>query len=682
MRRLIAFVALALCVSARAELVNNPGLYPSAQLTVGNCIAATGPNSVASTGSPCGAGTGAGNVTGPTSSTIGNIATWSNGTGTGLADSGVAASSVAFLGANNDWGGINTFEVRPVFNGQTPYDTGNLPAALAPYLTIAAATSTYLTQANASTTYYAKTGGTVTGNITAPSLTLSAAAGTWKPISFNTGSTQRWQLGSDNSGESGANAGSDLSLFSYADNGAVLANNLHITRSTGLATFSSRPMFGAGVPWDSINLVAPLTSAQAAATYLTIAAAASTYTTPAEVNAALSTFLTIANAAATYLTPAVADTRYLRVFNGGAPVLGLGPFSNGVSGNSTAASFIAESGGGSQETINIYPNATTGLAAPGFPSQALSSLVQAGDTAILSVGNPNSTFVIGAGATNANSPAGIRFATASGGSIAMGMRPTFGGNLAWDAGNFNPSQYLTTANAATTYLTQTSAASTYLTQAAAASTYITPAAVAATYLPTATAASTYATIAGVQSAYMRLSGGTFTGSVQFNLTPTIANQSLPVTDSSPDVPTTSWVQAVITNRVGTGPFIPTSGAGMPYDIQIGGPGLNPPTGGTPVGTAALTYVFVRNVTIPAGFAGSKLMARANATNATSLLITSSRFTTLGTVSFAAGSSAATFSGSTGGPFPFLAGDTINIVATSSDATLGGFFGTLEGAISN
>lgn len=309
-RILLASAAMVgLCAPVRADLVNNPSLFPSASLVTGNCIQATGQNTVASTGTPCGSGTGSGNISGPTSSTIGAIPVWSNGTGTGLADSGVLAANLPTLGGTQTWGGMNTFELRPVFNGQTPYDTGNLPTALAPYLLSATAASTYLTQASAFSTYFPKTGGTLVGNLTAPSVTLSAAAGTWKPISFNTGATQRWQMGSDNAGESGANAGSDFSIFSYSDAGAVLANNLHITRSTGAIAFSARPTFAGNLAWDAGNLnpasfATPASLAAALAPYLLSATAAATYVTPAEVNSALSTFLTIASAQATYMTPA------------------------------------------------------------------------------------------------------------------------------------------------------------------------------------------------------------------------------------------------------------------------------------------------------------------------------------------------------------------------------------------
>lgn len=743
-----------------------------------------------------------------------------------------------------DADGVSTFAVRPTFNGETSYDTGNLPDALMPYLLASVALSTYMTpeqvaatylsNMTAASTYFPFTGGHISGTLTTPAVTLNAHPGTWRPISFNSDDLQRWQLGVNNAGESTGNAGSNFDLFSYADNGSIISNVLHIARASSVATFSTRPMFGTATPWDSANfdpttyatpdsiataLQPYLKSADATATYLTIANAAATYTTPAEVNTALATFVT-----RTY-----ADAHYLGIFSG-QPVLGLGAFSNGVSGNSTAASFISESGGGSVQTVNIFPNATTGVAGVGFPEQALSSLVQAGDTAILSVGNPNSTLVIGAGATNANSPAGIRFATSGGGSIAMGMRPTFGGNLAWDAGNLNPTSYLTTAIAAATYATISGVQSAYLPISTASSTYFPfsggtvtgnlhvngtatgtslPAtddtggfattahvkAVLSTYLTIAQAAASYQTIASAITSgqlalkanianptltgtltvsggqaingptstwkpisfntsnsqrwqigadnggesgsnagsnfaivsyadsgaplatamsitratgamalaarpsfngnlawdagnltpanYLPLAGGTVTGLVQFNQMPTI-NTTLPtLTDSSADVATTAWVQAVVGNRVGNGPFLPTTGVGVPYDIHIPFTGVLESAPKYAAGYHILYYAFTRKVVIPVGFAGSIMNALLASTVTTNLGIVSTGVAGgIGNLRFAPGVTAGTFV-TVGGPFVFNPGDILSISTSSGtpDATLAGISGSILGAIS-
>jgi hypothetical protein len=121
----VALAALSVTVHAQG-LVTNPLIFPTATFTTGNCIQATGATSVASTGAPCGSGGGTGGITGPTTSTIGAIPVWSNGTGTGLADSSILAANIPTLGADQMWGGNNSYAIRPIFNGATPWDSANL----------------------------------------------------------------------------------------------------------------------------------------------------------------------------------------------------------------------------------------------------------------------------------------------------------------------------------------------------------------------------------------------------------------------------------------------------------------------------------------------------------------------------------------------------------------------------
>jgi hypothetical protein len=103
---------------------------------------------------------------------------------------------------------------------------------------------------------------------TAPAYNVSAATGTWKPISFNTNGSQRWQIGSDNSAESGTNAGSNFGVFCYTDNGASLFQPIAITRSTGIVNFSKTPVISAAIPavTDNSGNVATTSWAQAVIT--------------------------------------------------------------------------------------------------------------------------------------------------------------------------------------------------------------------------------------------------------------------------------------------------------------------------------------------------------------------------------------------------------------------------------
>lgn len=542
--------------------------------------------------------------------------------------------------------GTATFASRPTFNGNAPWDTGNFTPAN--YLTTADAATTYETVASAVSTYQPintavtlqqlatkanSANPVLTGTVQVEGgVTIDAPPGVWKPITFNSNGHQRFQWGVDNSGETGNNVGSNFSGFRYADNGAVLGQSLSINRATGAWLMEFRPTWQGYTPWDSNNFDPSL--------YLTTAVASQTYTTPAEVNAALATFRTLSNS----------------------------NFSNQTAGNSAIPALILT--GGDNSTVEWFPQATAQLANQGlFP---LNTVVQAGDAALIALRAAGSlaSLTIGVGSTNAPSAAGIRFNVGNGGvaTIGLGVRPTFAGSLAWDAGNFNPANYLTTADATTLYETLADLHTNYLTSAAAAA--------------------KYATISGVQSAYMPFSGGTFTGGVQFNQMPTINGTPPVVTDSSADIATTSWVQAVITSRVGTnGPYIPTSGVGMPYDIAFPYQGTSVPAVALPSAYAVLVYTFARKVTLPINFAGSKVSAINRATAATSINMTRSGSVTagVGTMNFAANATVATFS--VAAAQTFLPGDTLTIVtgqsagnAAVADATLAGLSGVLAGTM--
>ncbi len=95
-------------------------------------------------------------------------------------------------------GGTSTFATRPVFNSNTPYDTGNL--TIGNYATLASPTFTgtpvvpgYLTTGTAASTYAPINAPTFTGGVTIPSgasiagyLTSATAASTYAPLSSPT----------------------------------------------------------------------------------------------------------------------------------------------------------------------------------------------------------------------------------------------------------------------------------------------------------------------------------------------------------------------------------------------------------------------------------------------------------------------------------------------------------------
>jgi len=64
-------------------------------------------------------------------------------------------------------------------------------------------------------------------------LVIDRPAGHYGQFVFTTSGSNRWNLYTNNTAESGSNVGSDLELNTYADNGAFLSTPLFIKRSTG-----------------------------------------------------------------------------------------------------------------------------------------------------------------------------------------------------------------------------------------------------------------------------------------------------------------------------------------------------------------------------------------------------------------------------------------------------------------
>ena len=102
------------------------------------------------------------------------------------------------------------------------------------------------------------TGGTLTGTLTAPNVTVTGAvitlggnaianpalnvngaAGTARGVRFFTASIQRWSVIATNAAEGGANSGSDFSINRYDDAGTFIDAPLSISRVSGNVTFSN-----------------------------------------------------------------------------------------------------------------------------------------------------------------------------------------------------------------------------------------------------------------------------------------------------------------------------------------------------------------------------------------------------------------------------------------------------------
>ena len=80
-------------------------------------------------------------------------------------------------------------------------------------------------------------GGNVTANGTGQTnFSAYAPAGQYRGFILGTSGSARWYLYATNGAEAGANAGSDLTLSRYADNGAYIADAITINRATGNTT--------------------------------------------------------------------------------------------------------------------------------------------------------------------------------------------------------------------------------------------------------------------------------------------------------------------------------------------------------------------------------------------------------------------------------------------------------------
>ncbi len=82
----------------------------------------------------------------------------------------------------------------------------------------------------------------ITGDLslTGTSKVIGAAAANRRVI-FQTTTTPRWSIGSDDAAEAGSDAGSDFEVVSHNDAGSELAIPLKIARATGVATFTAMP---------------------------------------------------------------------------------------------------------------------------------------------------------------------------------------------------------------------------------------------------------------------------------------------------------------------------------------------------------------------------------------------------------------------------------------------------------
>ena len=262
---------------------------------------------------------------------------------------------------------------------------------------------------------------------------ISSPSGSSKLVRFQTAGSSRWELGSNNASETGANNGSDFIISRYDDTGAYIDSPFSIERDTGVATLASLDIgntdttitrSSGGVIAIEGNVV-PSPASQANGDMLYRGASSWARLAAGTSGQVLQT--NGAGAAPTWVTPsATAITGVVAVANGGTGVT-----------SSTGTGSVVLSG---SPAFTGTPSLPTG-------ATAVTQAVDTGGILIATTG-----YVVGQGY--------LKSATAS-------------------------STYLTSATASSTYLTSATASSTYLASATAASTYAPLASPALTGNPTA-----------------------------------------------------------------------------------------------------------------------------------------------------------------------------------------------------
>lgn len=91
------------------------------------------------------------------------------------------------------------------------------------------------------------TGGTLTGKLTisqsgSTSIALDSATGYDSQLQFTRNSTLRWLFNTDAVAETGSNAGSDLNLYGYNDNGTYAGSVFKVRRTTRQLEFQTQPL--------------------------------------------------------------------------------------------------------------------------------------------------------------------------------------------------------------------------------------------------------------------------------------------------------------------------------------------------------------------------------------------------------------------------------------------------------
>jgi hypothetical protein len=307
-------------------------------------------------------------------------------------------SSLTFNGETD----VGAFFARPTFAGNTPWDSGNLNPA------------TFVTANNPVFTGTA----TVDGNY----VTVNGASGSIQRYTTNTSGSPTWEWGTDGTPQTGANSGSNWNLWAFSDSAISLYPAISITRSTGATALYARPTFNGNLAWDAGNFNP--------ANYLPLAGGALTGT--------------VTNSAT---QPAVTDSSTKVPTTAWVQ----GAITNATTGGTNNPTFT-----GTTTVQNLIATGTVTLTnrptfagntpwdSGNFNPANYAPLAGATFTGAVEF-NGNTEF---ANEAQFNAPATFT----SVGATSFATRPTFNSATPWDSANFTPSNYLTTAAAATTYV--------------------------------------------------------------------------------------------------------------------------------------------------------------------------------------------------------------------------------------
>lgn len=166
---------------------------------------------------------------------------------------GGGGSGDVTLAGNNAFTGTNSFSIRPTFNGNTPWDTGNLtnPAKTDTDNYFSASQSMYSTS---SATFNLKTHGLATADVGFTLITRAADQYEW----LGSPTSKGWLFAAR--GDTHASGLTNNLFVAYFDG----TNWFDVMRgtSTGQMTFGQRPAFAGNTPWDSGNLPSPAQTTQ------------------------------------------------------------------------------------------------------------------------------------------------------------------------------------------------------------------------------------------------------------------------------------------------------------------------------------------------------------------------------------------------------------------------------------